>query len=126
MMSSHRDATDSEIPLARKAIIVGLALSAAALTACGGGTTGTEVTAASFGSSWPLTVPSGTLSCEGSSSSVQSVVFTAPDGTQYGVNGTAQSVLGLPSIDPIWQDESGGLKKDMGPLIDKGRSLCAP
>jgi hypothetical protein len=85
--------------------------------------TGGEVAKSEFGSRWPLTVSHGTLSCDG-----YSVVFAAPEGMRYGLNGTAQDQLGLPPIDPIWRYEPGmkryGLKVDIGPLIQRGLALC--
>lgn len=86
-----------------------------------------EVTRAEFGDEWPFTVASGTLSCDGSRG-LGSVIFTAPDGTRYGLNGTAQDQLGLPAIDPIWRYQPGmakyELRVDIGPLIDRGLALC--
>jgi hypothetical protein len=29
-----------------------------------------------------------------------------------------------PEIDAIWADASGGLKRNIGPLIDRGLKLC--
>jgi hypothetical protein len=86
------------------------------------------VACGNFGNAWPLTVERGYLRCEESAVDgllEQAVVFTAPDGTEYGVNGTAQDE-GYPQIDPIWKNsgESFAPKVDIGPLIDKGLSLC--
>jgi hypothetical protein len=79
-----------------------------------------EVSRSDFGSNWPLTVESGTLACEGAGA----VTFTT-SGTTYAVNGMAQGMDQYAEIDPIWADEGGGLKKNIGPLIDRGLSLCA-
>ena len=79
-----------------------------------------EVSRGDFGADWPLTVDSGVLACQGAGA----VTFTAPDGTTYAVNGLAQSATSYPEIDPIWAD-SGKLKVDIGPLIDRGLDLCA-
>jgi len=89
------------------------------------GAGGTEVSRGNMGDDWPLTVDKGTLACNGSGG-VGEVVFTAPDGTEYAVNGTAKSG-GYKDIRPIWADDESlghGLKKDISPLIDKGLSLC--
>jgi len=53
------------------------------------------------------------------------VLFEAPDGTTYGLNGTAQT-MGYPGIDPIWKpDPLGyGLKINIGALMDRGLELC--
>ena len=77
---------------------------------------------------WPLKVKSGLLQCEEEVVNgylLQKVWFTAPDGTAYGVNGTAQDA-GYPGIDPIWKDDPAGygLKISISPLIDQGLKLC--
>jgi hypothetical protein len=72
-----------------------------------------------LGNDWPLTVDEGVVSCEGGGE----VYFTA-DGTTYAVNGLAQGNSDLLDIDAIWADASGGLKKNMGPIIDAGLELC--
>jgi hypothetical protein len=90
------------------------------LVGCGGGNVSSE----EFGSSWPLNVDSGDLRCEGSKG-FGAVVFTDPDGNEYGLNGVALS-QGYPPIDPIWKDspELPGLKVSLGPLIDRGLAMC--
>lgn len=75
-----------------------------------------------LGKDWPLTVDSVVVRCDG-----QSVIVRAPDGTDYAVNGTAQTQHpDLPKIDPIWAPDPDmqGLKIDIGPIIDKGLDLC--
>lgn len=105
--------------MSKAALVVGLAI-ALVLFGCGEG----NVSSDEFGSKWPLTVDSGDLRCEGSQG-FGSVVFTDPDGNEYGVNGVAVG-QGYPPIDPIWKDdpELAGLKISIGPLIDRGLSLC--
>jgi Protein of unknown function (DUF2511) len=67
----------------------------------------------------------GTLRCDQGM-----VTFTAPDGTTYWVNGTAGDAAasnGWQDIHPIWansNDPYSGPKKNIGPLIDDGLSLC--
>lgn len=54
-------------------------------------------------------------------------LVTAPDGTQYAVNGAAQTqYTELPDITPIWPPDPyvKGLKIDISPIIDKGLILC--
>jgi hypothetical protein len=52
------------------------------------------------------------------------VVFTAPNGREYAVNGMA-SGRGYADIDPIWRDAPGPAPKvSIGPLIDVGLELC--
>lgn len=84
-----------------------------------------RVTQSEFGERWPFSVPEGTLRCEGSSQA-GAVIFEA-EGRVYGVNGTAKS-RGLPGIEPIWladpAAEGLGLKKNVGPIIQRGLQLC--
>jgi hypothetical protein len=78
-----------------------------------------------MGSEWPLTVDRGELSCNGSGG-VGEVVFTSKDGTEYSVNGLAKGTGKYTDIMDIWADDPSvsGLKIDMGPLTEKGLSLC--
>lgn len=100
----------------------GLATAIALLVvACGGSAAdGRPVSKSDYGDEWPLTVDHGTLRCEGASA----VVFVAPDGTEYGVNGTA--LADYPEIDPIWANDPSGVapKVNIGPLITDGLELC--
>ncbi|WP_445305132.1 DUF2511 domain-containing protein [Microcoleus sp. Pol12B4] len=70
---------------------------------------------------WSLTVPSGILSCVD-----QAVIFTAPDGNQYAVNGFAITA-GYPSIDPITLPDPVNpcSKRYLGVLIYDGKRLCS-
>jgi hypothetical protein len=105
----------------RTFIILALVLTGCGSYGDGGGDEGggLEVSQADFGKDWPLTVQSGTLNCEGAGA----VTFTT-DGTTYAVNGLASGMDRWPEIDPIWADEPHGLKKNIGPLIDRGLELC--
>ncbi|MBX8689178.1 DUF2511 domain-containing protein [Mycobacterium sp. 20091114027_K0903767] len=73
---------------------------------------------------WPFTVSSGTLMCARMSSGGQSVTFVA-NRTMYGLNGAAKS-QGFDDFTPIWRENPSfpGLKVDIGPMIQKGLSLC--
>jgi len=77
------------------------------------------ISRADYGDAWPLTVDSGTLTCEPG----HAVVFRAPDGKEYGVNGAAGD---RPDIGPIWADDPTGIapKLDLSPLIEAGLALC--
>jgi len=113
----------------RVRVLLANALLAAALVACSGSggcppdvgvdATCEEIARADFGSDWPLTVAEGTLACEGAGA----VTFTA-EGTTYAVNGLAAGMDRWADIDPIWAPAPGGLKKNIGPLIDRGLALC--
>jgi hypothetical protein len=74
-----------------------------------------------MGKQWPLTVDSGTLSCDGSDG-VGSVTFET-GGKLYAVNGLARQD-GYADITPIWAKAGYGLRKNIGPLIDRGLKLC--
>ena len=69
---------------------------------------------------WPFTVPDGTLMCTS-----QRVTFTA-NRTMYALNGAAKSTGQFAPIDAIWKDDPShpGLKINLGPMIQKGLSLC--
>ena len=73
---------------------------------------------------WPLTVQEGVLRCEGSGG-IGAVVFRTPDGTDYGVNGTALG-QGFPRIDAIWKKDPDipGTRINIGPVLDRGLELC--
>lgn len=99
------------------------AVSAALLSACSSTPEykTQEVSADQFGDKWPLTVDKGTLHCEPPTR----IVFTAPDGQKYGVNGSAAN--DYISILEITKDtENMGYKFKMSPniLIDEGMKLC--
>ncbi|WP_431040823.1 DUF2511 domain-containing protein [Streptomyces sp. P1-3] len=84
------------------------------------GTHSIRVTDARF-DKWPFTVDAGTLRCRDGAS----VTFEA-DGTEYGVNGTAQDA-GYPSVKPVWADDPAlghGLKVDISEVLNYGLSLC--
>jgi hypothetical protein len=103
------------------------------LTGCGGSASGEgagdgnaegAVSRAQFqsdGKKWPLTVDSGTLTCESGSR----ITFSSGD-TTYAVNGLAKGDHKWADIDPIWADDGSGLglKVDIGDLISAGQALC--
>jgi hypothetical protein len=79
-----------------------------------------NVSAAQLLEAWPLTVPLGTLRLERG----HAVVFRAPDGTDYAVNGMATTWgLGAP-IEAIWAaGQVSGARRDLGPLVALGLAL---
>lgn len=86
-----------------------------------------EVSRASMGNDWPLTVDEGRLVCIGSDGA-GAVIFVGPDGMNYAVNGIAKEQMdAAPDIDRIWANDrksGAGLKKDLDPLIQRGLDLC--
>lgn len=109
-----------------RSLLVVLTLAAFA-AGCGGQSGGEppgHVEPADFDQPWPLTVESGTLRCEPPGA----VVFTAPDGTEYAVNGMAEG-QDYADIEPIWRDDpdppaGADLKVSIHPLIEAGLDLC--
>jgi hypothetical protein len=83
-----------------------------------------RITKQEFGTKWPFTVDEGTLACKGKSSFGE-VIFTA-NGKTYAINGTAKGTKKYLSIDEIWADNPSvsGVKKDIGPIIERGLKLC--
>lgn len=94
------------------------------LTACGRPANEREVTAAQYGSAWPLTIEKGLLKCDGDNGS--GMVTLEANGTIYSVNGWAKSSGRYTDIRSIWKDDPRipGLKIDLGPLISAGLNLC--
>jgi len=76
------------------------------------------VNAEDFGEDWPLTVESGLLVCE-----VPGAVIFVGGGDAYAVNGLAET-WGYVGIEPIWIETGDGFRKNIGPLIDLGLTLC--
>jgi hypothetical protein len=86
-----------------------------------------EVSRASMGDAWPLTVESGTVGCD-----YRHRIWFQPRGSsvRYAVNGSAKAKFR--DIKPIWArdlgypDTSDGIimRKMMTPLIDAGQGLC--
>lgn len=87
------------------------------------------ITRTDLGKEWPLTVDYGVMACEDKTAggmALQIATFTAPDGTEYALNGTAKDHTDAKDIAPIWADnpQTAGLKISIGPLIDRARALC--
>ena len=80
------------------------------------------VSSAELGDAWPLTVPGGTLRCEGPGA----VSFISDEGIVYAVNGTATAWsrtnnLAWSEIDSLRADDpAAGQKLKLGPLIAAG------
>ena len=75
-----------------------------------------------LGEQWPLTVPSGRVSC-----ALGTVVtFISPDGKEYALNGTAKGRGKFLPIEGIWKPDPTNppAKKNIGVLIDEGLKLC--
>lgn len=80
-----------------------------------------EVTAEQLGDKWPLTVDKGTLHCEPPTR----IVFTAPDGQKYGVNGSAQNdYMTIIEITKYTENMGQKFKLDPSILIEEGMKLC--
>lgn len=98
---------------------------AGVLSSCGeNNSSKLTVSQAEFGDSWPLTVSSGYLECW-----KKNAVLFHTGGRTYAVNGTAlgwRHQEGWRDIKEIWADDPrpGYVGKDIGPLLDRGLSLC--
>jgi hypothetical protein len=95
------------------------------VSGCGtGGEPGEEVSRDEMGNDWPLTVESGTLRCAGESGLGAATIEV--DGSRYALNGIAKAQNAGQDIQPIWasSDDGTGLKKSIGPLIDRALALC--
>jgi hypothetical protein len=79
-----------------------------------------RVTRAQFGDEWPFTVDGGVLRRY----PIGGVTFKA-NGTEYAVNGLAKG-QGFKDVKEIWADDpETGLRKNIGPIIDRGLELAA-
>ncbi len=89
------------------------------------------VSKGTFGENWPLTVQSGTITCEQIQGVRygQLVTFTTGHDT-YALNGTAKGHAKkrgwIKEVEPIWRDNPkiAGTKINIGTLIDSGLELC--
>ena len=108
--------------------IATLVVLALAVVACGGGgdNQSEKITRDSFDGTWPFTVDSGTLRCDGSGG-FGSVTFEA-ERTVYAINGVATQRGDGEDVRPIWKDNpdlsSGGPKVSIGDVINEGLALC--
>jgi hypothetical protein len=80
-----------------------------------------EISSNDLGRAWPLTVGSGTLAC----SDGDRITFTA-GGITYLINDLARNGGRDANLMSIWADDPRlpGGKKDIGPLIEQGRTMC--
>lgn len=106
----------------RRIILIGLLFSHVALA------TSEHVSNVDLGDKWPLTVKSGTLNCEPIYE--YTIVTFTTNGKTYAVNGLARGgrakKRGWLDVERIWKADPQypENKMDIGPLIDRGRSLC--
>ena len=87
------------------------------------------ITRTDLGEEWPLTVDYGVVACQVKMAGrirLEIATFTAPDGTEYALNGNAKSHTDAADIEPIWapNPDVDGLKVDIGPLIERARTFC--
>lgn len=90
----------------------------------------TKVSRDEFKGDWPLTIDSGTLTCERflNFKSVKLVTLSS-GGKTYALNGIASGQAkkrGFLDIYTIWRDHPKlpGLKVNIGPLIERALALC--
>lgn len=114
---------------------LGLALAAFACVAAGCTSTGRpvhhapsdkptrvrEVTAAMFGSAWPLTVSRGLITCMPVG---PELFFTTLSGKRYALNGIAADA-GMPALTPVWKRAADTPRMDDTPLVEAAEKLCS-
>ncbi|QBS43144.1 hypothetical protein DMB37_26620 [Nocardia sp. CS682] len=77
------------------------------------------VASENLGYLWPFTVERGTIECRAG----DQAVFVAPDGKAYALNENAEQA-GVPSIEPLRADGSGGDKISLGAVRSRTLQLC--
>jgi len=95
-----------------------------------------KISKAEYGSKWPFTVSEGKLSCKsfghmGNGDPIGAITFTVKNKT-YAVNGTAtaprrRAENGWRKLEEIWKIDYPGnppLRVNMGPIIERGLTLC--
>lgn len=93
-----------------------------------------RITQGEYGDAWPFTVDSGVLAGNptdlrlSNGTALAEVTFTA-EGKTYYVNGTAKGTGRYAELDDIWARDASapkelGLKKNMGPIIERGLKLA--
>ena len=89
-----------------------------------------EISSAEFKDRWPLTVNTGTLTCNQGPGNLNTQLVTFTTGRKtYALNGAARGQAkrrGWLEIDQIWRDNPSipGAKVSIRPLIDRGLALC--
>jgi hypothetical protein len=84
------------------------------------------ISAEDFGDGWPFTFEEAYVACHAGNAVT---VMDAESGRMYPVNGAAKgkaSALGLDDLEPVWLDNAQipGTKVSVGPVIEKGLTLC--
>jgi len=83
------------------------------------------ISSAGYGDRWPFTFAAGVLRC---TNSVAVNVTDSASNQTYAVNGAAKSLstqTGWGQLDQVWRDDpAGGLKVNIGPMIQDGLTLC--
>jgi hypothetical protein len=89
------------------------------VSACSWGVS-SSVDRSRFGEAWPLTVPSGLLTCDNTGA----IYLRTDNGQTFGVNERALSYLDIAAIQAVDPAGVGG-KKSLAPLVEAGQALCA-
>ena len=79
---------------------------------------GTRITRAELGPAWPLTIAEGTLHCE-----FRGEIIVQHGGTAYSLT-RHDKHSAYTDVAAIQIDDRDGNKKDLSPLIERGRRLC--
>jgi hypothetical protein len=119
----------------QRMIAISMAICLATVGSCvaltfisGSGSASQPISLAQYGTDWPFTRSSGTLSCiDAKPGGVpRPYVVVEFDGTKYGLNGAAQGVGGYRSADEIRKRDADGLFTvgKVHRLIEDGLALC--
>lgn len=79
---------------------------------------GTRITRAELGPAWPLTISEATLHCE-----FRGEIVVQHRGTGYSLTGHEKHGA-YTDIGAIHAEDTDGRRKDLGPLIERGKRLC--
>lgn len=96
------------------------------VTGCGG-YKGKAVSQAEIGEAWPLTVPSGRVSCIHFAGGPQIVTFISPNNKEYALQIPAEDSEKFFPIEEILKPNptNPSVKKNIKVLIDEGLKLCS-
>jgi hypothetical protein len=90
---------------------------------------GSAVSQEQFGEQWPLTVPSGRVTCDSRAGRDPIITFIALNGKKYALNNHSMNSAQRPSkIDLIQKPDpiNPSAKKSIKPLADEALKICPP
>ena len=86
-----------------------------------------RVTEEEYGEKWSFTVPAVVVACD--KQGVGAITFVGSNGKIYSINGTAKAKEGHPYPNEIWRYDPNTpakykLRINLGPITERGQSLC--